>query len=480
MTNWTRLTGAGLLLLGLAMASGSRLLAAEDAAAQGASTITPEAYYFAQDAGRVGVATVASGDANSTSTAGAPAVAQAPAALSPTPEAKPRLSLGGSLGEGSECNGPCGEPGDYWFRGEYLHWWTKGSRIPSLVETGTAAAPFGPIAFGNSTVNGHDHEGFHITLGMWLDNCHTWGLEGDYFDLGRRANDYDSGLSNGNPVILRPFFNPDGTQNGESVAFPFGPAALAGRVTVDTDDYFQSAGVWLRRNWYCTECACPPSGDCESSIATRLGNNGGVRSTRVDAIIGYRHFRLNDRVAVHESLTDISGGPANGLTFDVQDSFRANNDFNGIDLGLDTRWCRDRWSLGLNAKVAFGETHQSVDIFGQTISTDTAGVVITDKGGLLALPTNMGLHSRNRFSAVPQLSTEVGFQMNCYTKLILGYDILYWDKVLRAGEQIDPIVDSGNIPPPPPPPGTTGHPEFHYREACYWAQGFRLGAEFRY
>ena len=479
INNRISLAGAGLVLLGAAIACSSRLEAAEGTLTNGQPVVVPLTAEAGNGPpmGTVGVAEASSSPFVSEAAAPTPA---APSAAALTPVATAAKCLSGSgvcVGESNCCCGTaCGDPADFWFRGEFLNWWTKGARIPALVGTGPAANPFVETAvlFGDSTVNGGDHEGFRATMGMWLDCCHCWALEGDYFDLGGRPDNYDSGFSNGFPVLVRPFVLPGGGLAYESVAFPTGPNALAGRVTVDTGDYFQSAGVWLRCNLYCCECGCGVDKcDLESYWAA-----GGANTTRVDAIAGYRFYRLMDHVAVHEQLVDISGGPSNGNQFDVRDSFRAQNDFNGVDLGIDTNITRGRWSFGLLTKAAFGLSHQAVDIFGQTISTDNTGVVTTMPGGLLALGTNMGDHSRDRFCVVPQLSTEVGYQLNPHTKLTLGYDILYWDKVLRAGEQINPIVDPLNIP--PPLPGGGPHPEFTYREASFWAQGFHVGAELRF
>ena len=135
-------------------------------------------------------------------------------------------------------------------------------RLPPLVTTsptGTPQEDAGVLGltqtttlFGGSPVHGHVHGGVDVTLGMWLDCCNTWGIEGNYYDLGKETASYDSGLSNGNPILARPFFNTQlGAQDSELVAFP---SLLAGKVSASASDDFQSAGLHFRHNLCCNSC----------------------------------------------------------------------------------------------------------------------------------------------------------------------------------------------------------------------------------
>jgi len=81
----------------------------------------------------------------------------------------------------------------------------------------------------------------------------------------------------------------------------------------------------------------------------------------------------------------------------VQDSFLTRNEFYGGQFGLDGEWRLGRWFLGGTAKLAMGSMHQIVVIDGFT-SSSAAG---TQRGGLLALPTNIGHYSRDTFALVP-------------------------------------------------------------------------------
>ena len=78
-----------------------------------------------------------------------------------------------------------------------------------------------------------------------------------------------------------------------------------------------------------------------------------------------------------------------------------------------------------------------------SISTAQRGSLIrrasntTFAGGLLAQSTNIGHYSQDNFAVVPELDLNLGFQFTRHTRVVVGYDCLYWSKVARAGEQID-------------------------------------------
>ena len=85
---------------------------------------------------------------------------------------------------------------------------------------------------------------------MWLDAEHRWGVEGDYFDLSGKPDDYDSGYTdgyaNGNPFpIVRLSYDPATSANAPRDNAVGYPGLYVGRITVDTSDYFQSAGIMV-------------------------------------------------------------------------------------------------------------------------------------------------------------------------------------------------------------------------------------------
>jgi hypothetical protein len=377
------------------------------------------------------------------------------------------------------CGMPCCSlPGRFWLRADYLMWWTSGMRLPPLVTTstdpntpsanvGVLGDPRTAILFGDERVFDNGRSGARATIGVWLDNCHHWGVEMDYFELGGESRDYASGYSTGYPYLARPLYNTlTIAQSRELVAYT---GEVEGEVTVGTKDYFRSAGVDLTYNL----CCCDSCDSCADECCPTM-----LFCCRTDLIVGYRHYRLNDSVLVHENLRKLSAPTENWL-FDIKDSFRAQNDFQGSELGLRTRIHRGCWSVELLAKMALGVNRQQVVIDGQTIVTPPAPqpVQVRD-GGVFAVRTNEGLYTRDVFTVIPQLGVDFSYQLNCNWRAFLGYNVLYWGCVVRSGDQIDLNVDPRNVPIVQDP--ALPFPAYPGKTTCFWAHGVNVGLEFRF
>jgi hypothetical protein len=375
----------------------------------------------------------------------------------------------------------CAPANQRWVRADFLAWWTSGQHLPPLVTTGgNGTLDNSNIAFGNSTVNWEGQSGWRITAGRWLDRCQTWALEGDFYDLRGDSTVFAlNSTATGSPLISRPFFdvNPANGLPGPAAEIVSQPGETRGGITVEATDYFQSAGAWLRHplcGGGCESC-CDPCDPCGGCCAPRC--------CRVDLVAGYRYCRLFDQVNIHENLTGLptATNPAiRDVTFDVQDSFRANNEFHGGEVGLAVQTNRGRWSLGMSSKVAIGNNHQFVMIDGRTIVSRSGEVLPPQLGGLLAQSTNIGPHNRDDFVMIPNLSLDLSYQLNCHWRAHVGYDILYWACVTRAGDQIDLNVDSARIPSGDQRTPTLPFPAFAFQSSNFWAQGIKAGFEFCY
>jgi hypothetical protein len=61
----------------------------------------------------------------------------------------------------------------------------------------------------------------------------------------------------------------------------------------------------------------------------------------------------------------------------------------------------------------------------------------------------------------------------------VGYSLIYWTRVVRAGEQIDLSLNPNFLPDEPETATIAGaqRPAFAWQETSLWAQGFNLGLE---
>ena len=266
------------------------------------------------------------------------------------------------------CGDDCfmGAPGRFWFQGEYMLWWTNGAHLPPMVSTQTANGALETV-FGGRTIRDGDHDGYRINMGMWLDCCHCWGVEGEYFDFSGRPDNYNSGLSNGYDngtyfPIVRALFDP----NSDPLVEPENPQ-ISGIGFPDTVGHGPRGSRYER---------LLPSRRGFGSVATSKPRNGpsqdgdvpwtdsSARTFRLDAVSGYRFTRLIDGVSARDDEMDVNPASLNLWTeYTNVYNYRATNNFNGWELGLDAAMTRGRWSLDALAKAAIGVNNQDFQYF---------------------------------------------------------------------------------------------------------------------
>ena len=122
--------------------------------------------------------------------------------------------------------------------------------------------------------------------------------------------------------------------------------------------------------------------------------------------------------------------------------------FQGGEIGLAFQTRQGRWSLDLAPKLGLGNTRETVAINGATIFTSSTGQasLLQPQGGLLTQKLNIGEYQRDVFSVVPQFNLKLGYQLTPCLRVTTGYDFIYWSRVARAGDQIDPAVNASMLP----------------------------------
>lgn len=348
-----------------------------------------------------------------------------------------------------------------WFRGESLLWFARGGQTPPLLTTspgstaqaqaGVLGQPNTTVLFGDQELNTGLHAGARLGFGFWLDRCQESGVEFSYLALGENVDSY-SNQSTGIPILARPFFNTaTGAEDSHLIAYP---NSLGGTFNATSTENFQGAeALWRKAVVH----------DCEG---------------RIDFLAGYRYLKLTDGLQIADSVTSsgtASVAPA-GTTENISDTFHTRNDFNGADLGFETQWRRNRWTFDTLFKVGIGQTQSRVLIDGWT-TVITNGTTAGYKGGLLALPSNIGTYDSRQFSMLPEIGLTLGYDLTPRLKATAGYTLLYWPNVARPGDQIDLNLDSAQFP---PPTATGIKPAFALHTSDFWAQGINLGLDYHF
>jgi hypothetical protein len=355
----------------------------------------------------------------------------------------------------------CPYPGRAYGSAEYLVWWTKADHAPPLVTTGPASSngilgqPGTQVLFGGQ-LNGDVRQGGRFTVGYWLDDCHECAVEATYFFLGDARQRFGAN-SNQFPLLARPFFRENtGSEFSEIVT----RSDLSnGSVRVDAPTQLWGAELNARTP-LC--CAC---------------------TYRIDGIYGFRYLDLKEGLHITEDVITT----ANQTVFPnshvvVSDRFDTRNQFYGGQIGLDGEIYRGRFSFGMRAKVALGDNHETLDINGSQVITDAQGNLHVFRGGLLALQSNIGHFTRDRFSVVPELGLTIGCQLTDQLRATIGYNVLYWSNVIRPGEQIDRVIDETLIPNfgARHPSAGQNRPMVLFKQSDFWAQGLTFGMEYKY
>ncbi|WP_187436960.1 BBP7 family outer membrane beta-barrel protein [Bradyrhizobium rifense] len=343
----------------------------------------------------------------------------------------------------------------FWAEADYLAWSVSGDKLPALVTTAPVGTPFGvagvlgqpttTVLFGDSSVNKDWRSGGRITAGYWLDPQRSRGIEASFFGLENASTGFAAN-SGAYPILMQPFTNAlTGFPDTLIVGFP---GIATGSVNASETSRLLGAGALYRQD---------------------IGIWSGQR---ISALIGYRYLRSSDTLWITDTASSIVFG-----TLTPSDNFKAASNFHGLDLGLTGDWRNGPWSLEWRGKVALGANLNTADVSGSTIST-IAAVTTTVPGGFLALASNSGHFSQTKFTVVPELSLKAGYQIAPAWSLTVGYDVLYWTGVQRAGGLIDTTINPSLVPPGPPAGPIRPLPVMNTTNLL--AQGFSFGVRYNY
>ena len=356
-----------------------------------------------------------------------------------------------------------------WAQVNFIHWWVRGDNTPPLVTTGDPLNPRAGVLGNPDTVillggsiGPSEFSGIQTTLGFWLDPERLESLEIGGFWLGRNSRQYrfasDEG---GNPQLLQPVI-----VGGVERGFPISqPTFSAGTFSASSALNFHSLELNLARNL--------------------LRLNG----WSVDYLFGVRYLYMNDTLNLDQSFTVLPAGAGNipfngvgqpaGANFVLSDSFNMTNRFYGGQIGARFNWTYCRFDLGAILKLGLGATAHTSVIDG-TSTLNVNGASTTVSGGTLTQLSNIGRVTSTDFSVVPEVTATLGFQVNCNLRLLLGYTFLDWNRVQRAGNQIDREIDTTQAP----IFGASGiagtSPRFPGVRTDFWAQGVNVGLELKY
>ena len=340
---------------------------------------------------------------------------------------------GGKAGLGK--GGHSGGPGVYspWVSFEYMSTWLEGRYLPPLVSTsppGTeGVVPGATVLFGGEDVSGNRQVAGKLSVGGWFDESERVGAGGKFFEIQTESIGFSAASnSNGSPLLARPFYETWPSSNsgvgpasflvtGQTAVGTL-PFTLTGDIQAITQTDVMGAEGYLRYLLYCAP------------------------GRRLDLIGGYQFSKVDDRLQINNS-TDYQP-QIFGAHFEAEDLFETQNKFHGGELGLLGEFGRGPVTISVLAKVGLGNMNEVVNIAGQSALTDAGGFTSYYRGGILALPTNIGTYKQDKFAVIPEAEIKLNFKLTRNLEATVGYDFIYWSTLALAGQQIDTSV--GNLP----------------------------------
>jgi Putative beta barrel porin-7 (BBP7) len=402
-------------------------------------------------------------------------LAQTPQAAVPPPitvSAAPAPSASGDV-----LAGACCQPGSrLWASSEYLLWWIKEAPLPaSLVTTGPVSGNPGALNAGGVPLFGsqmpfNDLSGVRLTIGGWLDSSGTIGLEGSGFIVPKQTRTFAASSDpTGNPVIAFRYQDPPVNGVPPEDAFQAAiPGMFAGGVKVISSSLL---------------------GGAEANGVANLGSYG---SLRLQALAGFRYLDLEEDLTLDFTQRALPGSTVPFLggmfpapdTVESLDTFRTRTQFYGGQLGIRGEYGFGSLFVTGSAKIALGDSHEVVTILGSSTLNIPGVAPQTVSGGQFASTTNDGRYTRDDFAVVPEVELDIGYQVSQSLRVFVGYNFLYWSRVVRPGNQVDLVVNDLFNPVNPgfgsTAMGTAPFPRAYFNTSDFWAQGVTLGVEFRF
>ena len=302
----------------------------------------------------------------------------------------------------------------FWVRGDYLAWWMKNAPLPLSLVTGNGANPTQELLNTNQSFG--VFSGFRVDAGGWLDSYNTFGLEGTFFGLQNRSRTFaaDSDAA-GNPTLAFPFTNQTPGAVGDTLMPIASPGLFAGSVHVTST--LQLLGA-------------------EANSIVTLMREGGFE---LFGLAGLRYVDLRENLNIATVSNDITTTPATLLS--LSDQFNTRNQFYGGQIGARLNWESDRFGLDVTGKLAIGATHQTIDVSGSSTQSGPGGVNGTFPGGFFTQNSNIGHFASNQFGMIPSVELKFSVFLNSQLRAFVGYDFLYWNRVVRPGSQLDHNVN---------------------------------------
>ncbi|MGF1580888.1 MAG: BBP7 family outer membrane beta-barrel protein [Gemmataceae bacterium] len=213
------------------------------------------------------------------------------------------------------------------------------------------------------------------------------------------------------------------------------------------------------------------------------------QTIRIDVMGGLRHLNLAANLSVSSVSAfenDLSGFPEllpfEGTTLAVKDVFQTASRFYGPQVGFSLNYVTSCFIASSDFKFGVGAIHQQLVVEGAQAQTSPGGTTIVSPGGLFAADPNLGTFERTKIGFVPEINVKFTFPIGQQCIFFFGYSFLGMSNALWPGDQIDPVVDTAQLPAFPSSAGTTparlSRPPVSLTDDFIFIHGLNTGVRF--
>ncbi len=352
---------------------------------------------------------------------------------------------------------------------EYLLWFNKNiPSLPPLIVADRVQPENGTVTLtgqNSASIDFGLFSGGRLSLGYFIGDCQTCGVESNFMLLFRRALRLRIDSAS---FLGRSFFN---TFTNQDDAFVVGfPGVASGTVNVVT-----SSETW----------------GTELNLWKNVVNEPITEQFRFDVLVGFRYLDLNEDVSITSAThfnpnlaaTNPNAAAFAGNVVSAADLFGTDNQFFGGQVGFSSKLYGTFGILDLRAKLAIGDNHESLNTRGAQVRTLANGASFSSVGGVLVQRSNLGFFTQEQFAVVPELSANWILAFTKNIDINLGYTFIFMSRAIRPGNNIDPAVDPAQIanftgtrgaPSDPTRPGVP------FLQTNYYAHGLSFGVTFHW
>jgi Putative beta barrel porin-7 (BBP7) len=357
-----------------------------------------------------------------------------------------------------------GGPDKFWIDVEHIAWKVRSMPIPFPLVVASPPAAGGVLGqegtrvlFGDENVDyGSYFNVLRLTGGFWCGCDRNCGLELSGFIQEARSEVADFHVPiTGRQVLARPLIDAlTGQASSVLVAFP---GQFGGDVFVNARLKMGGAEANLLKS--CVYCD----------------------RFKFNVLGGVRYIDHDETLTITSRSTIPALDPTDPTLVDIFDEFACRNQFFGGQLGFEMELRHRRCFMDITGKVALGNQNENLNVRGFT-NNRTLGVNSTTPGGMLALAGNITDTNDNEFAYVPEVTIKLGYQWTQRISTFVGYNGLYISRLMRPGDQIDPVINPVFLPVSTQFGGDFGpvRPINTFNKTDFWTQGVTFGLSIRY